>query len=362
MNLEVDIQLERSGFRLDARFESRESALGIFGPSGSGKTTLFLALAGLLKPNGGRIALDGRVLFDSANRIFIPPHKRNIGVVFQDARLFPHWTVEQNLRAGETSESKGENRPYLYDDVVELLSIRHLLDRSIFDLSGGEQQRIAIGRTLLSYPRLLLMDEPVTGLDASLKIQLLPFLAKVHRTLHIPTLLISHDLGDILQLTNHLLLVRGGSIVAHGTLETLSRDPDALNELKGANLVNLIHARVLAHDTQGGTTKLELHDGCGETIRMELSPHLSIGERVCAGIAANQIALAKQRVDSISMRNQIEGTVIEIIHASDRSICHLDTAAGLLFVEITAGTERELHLETGSKIWALFKGLALHPL
>ena len=360
MNLDVDIYLEQGSFRLDARFKSLESALGIFGPSGCGKTTLFRALAGLVKPDGGHIVLDGTTLYDSNRHLFIPPHKRNIGLVFQDARLFPHRTVEQNLRAGEAIPQRGEKRPYGFDDIVQLLNISHLVDRSISALSGGEQQRIAIGRALLSHPRLLLMDEPVAGLDASLKMQILPFLTKVHEALEIPTILINHDLGEILQLTDQLLLMRDGEVVGHNSLDKLARNPAMLQELKGADLTNLIRAKVKEHDHARGLTILELKSDPGQTIEMERMPDISVGSAVNIGVAANQIALAIRRIDAISMRNQLPGIVVNIVHAPDRSICHLNTAAGMLFVEITPGTEQDLRLSEGASIWVLFKGLAVH--
>ncbi|MDF7807603.1 molybdenum ABC transporter ATP-binding protein [Pontiellaceae bacterium B12219] len=362
MKLDVDIYLKQGSFLLDAEFKSFESALGIFGPSGCGKSTLFRALAGLVRPDGGHIVLDGEPLFDSAQHIFVPPHKRSIGLVFQDARLFPHWSVEQNLRAGEHIKQRVVDRPFSYADMVDLLDIGHLIERSVEQLSGGEKQRIAIGRTLLSNPRMLLMDEPVTGLDASLKMQILPFLTKVHQTLEIPTILISHDLGEILQLTDHLLLMREGRAVGCNTLEKLIRNPQTLKELKGADLTNLIRVRVKQHNENRGITELRVYDNPEEIIRMEWCPDYAPGTELTIGIAANQIALASERIESISMRNQLPGYVAQIVHASDRSICHIETSAGLLFAEITPGTEQDMNLKIGAPIWALFKGLSIQRL
>jgi len=359
MNLNVDIYLKQGKFLLDTRFRCLESALGIFGPSGCGKSTLFRALAGLVRPDGGRIELDGRVLFDADQQIFVKPHQRNIGLVFQDARLFPHWSVEQNLRAGERRNPGRTIRPYGFDDIVELLNIGHLIGRSVELLSGGEKQRIAMGRTLLAYPKLLLMDEPVAGLDVSLKMQILPFLSKVHRILSIPTVLISHDLSELLQLTDRLLLMRDGTVVGNDPLDKLARHPTTLRELKGTDLTNLLPLRVLKHDTARGTTTLVTESNPDAVIEMELASDLDIGESVNVGIAANQIALATRRIDSISMRNQLEGRVQHIVHAADRSICHLETPLGTLFAEITPGTERDMALAENEPVWVLFKSLAL---
>lgn len=362
MNLDVDISLKQGRFSLNARFKCVESALGIFGPSGCGKSTLFRMLAGLGRPDGGRISLNGECLFDAAGRIFVPPHKRNIGLVFQDARLFPHWSVEQNLRAGECIKKRSVNRPYGFGDIVDLLSISHLIGRSVEDLSGGEKQRIAIGRTLLARPRLLLMDEPVSGLDVSLKMQILPFLAKVHQSLEIPTILISHDLGEILQLTDRLLLMHDGSVVGDSTLDKLAQNPKTLQELKGADLTNLLNVRVQRHDKVRGVTVLALPNAPDCSIEMELIDHLPAGLAVNIGIAANQVALATRRISGISMRNQLPATVRNITHTQGRSLCYLDIPGGSLFAEITPGTEQELNLKVNASIWALFKSRSVQSI
>lgn len=362
MNLDVDIYLKQGQFLLDAEFKCFESAMGVFGHSGCGKSTLFRAIAGLVRPDGGHIVFNEKTLFDADRSIFVPPHKRGIGLVFQDARLFPHWSVEQNLRAGECLKDRVRNRPFSFDDIVDLLNIRHLIGREVTDLSGGEKQRIAIGRALLSNPRLLLMDEPVTGLDVSLKMQILPFLARIHTRLRIPTILISHDLGEILQLTDQVLLMRGGSVTGYGKLDRLVQRPETLRELKGADLTNLISVTVKNHQPDRGITHLLLPDDPRYIMGMELDSGLPVGKEINIGIAANQIALAADRIDTISMRNQLPGTVMKIVHAADRSICHIETPAGILFAEITPGTVHDMQLQEGSPVWALFKSMAIQRL
>lgn len=362
MKLDVDIYYKQGNFLLDAQFKCFESALGIFGPSGCGKSTLFRALAGLARPDGGHITLDGKPLFEASSRVFVPPHKRNIGLVFQDARLFPQWSVEQNLRAGEHVKKRIASRPYSYDDIIDLLNISHLIGRSVDELSGGEKQRIAIGRTLLSNPRLILMDEPVTGLDVSLKAQILPFLAKVHQSLKIPMILISHDLGEILQLTNQLLLMRDGAVAAHDSLERLVQKPESLMELRGADLTNMIHVRVKDHVADKGVTLLELPKNPEYILEMKRDTGLERGREISLGVAANQIVLAIGALGDISMRNQLPGCIAKIVHADDRSICHVETPAGILFAEITPGTERSMGLTEGTGVWVLFKGLSVERL
>lgn len=210
MHLVADVVLRLGRFTLDARLDCWSSALGISGPSGSGKSTLLRVIAGLAKPDSGYLELDGDVLFDSLEKIWVPPHLREIGVVFQDARLFPHWPTEKNLCAGMTGrESSGL---FSFEHIVNLLELRPLLGRAVENLSGGEKQRVALGRALLAHPRLLLMDEPVSGLDTGLKEQILPFLAKVHRELRLPCIMVSHDLPDILQLTDRLVVLNAGTV------------------------------------------------------------------------------------------------------------------------------------------------------
>ena len=207
MKLDVDFTLKQGDFCAHMNFKLTQRSSGVFGPFGAGKSTLFRALAGLIRPQTGHIILNDTPLFDAKRKICVPPHKRHIGLVFQDARLFPHWSVEKNLRAGECRQSSTAERPFSLREVTQLLAVENQLDRSVSGLSGGEQQRIALGRALLSNPRLLLMDEPVTGLDAQLKAQILPFLVLVNETFGVPSLFISHDLSDIQQLTDHLLLI-----------------------------------------------------------------------------------------------------------------------------------------------------------
>jgi molybdate transport system ATP-binding protein len=363
MQLEVNIQLEQGHFNLDVAFSCQHSALGVFGPSGCGKSTLFRALAGFAHPKQGSIAFAGQTLCDVDRGIFVPPHKRGMGLVFQDMRLFPHWSVEQNLKAAECLKDRVRNRPFGYDDVVDLLEIRELCQHRISQLSGGEQQRVAIGRTLLSNPRLLLMDEPVSGLDATLKAQILPFFTKIHRTFNIPALLVSHDLSDILQLTDNLLLLRDGRVVGMGALGELVKVPERLSAFQGAGLSSVLRARVLRHDADVGITELQVEgsadSGC---IVMECCDAVPEGETIVVGIPADQVALASNAVSGISMRNQLESRVRNVVKSEGRALCVLDTEIGPLFAEVTHGIEKQLELRPGNTIWALFKTLAVDHL
>ncbi len=204
--LDLDITFGRGSFSLRLQAKLTERVIGLFGRSGSGKTTAVHLVAGLLAPQQGRIALDGRTLFSAADRINVPAHRRRIGVVFQDTRLFPHLSVRNNLGYGQRLAPAGDRR-FGLDPIVELLELGSLLDRRPQHLSGGERQRVALGRALLSSPKLLLMDEPFAALDQRLMKQIIPFLQRVRDGVGIPIIYISHEISEVLQLADHLLVL-----------------------------------------------------------------------------------------------------------------------------------------------------------
>ncbi len=357
MQLEVNIEHCQGSFKMQCAFTCRTSALGVFGPSGSGKSTLLRAITGLIRPVSGTIRLDGRTLFDSHRGLFIPPHQRGIGVVFQDARLFPHWNVERNLRAGEINPERLNQRAFSFDEITALLNIRELLTRRVKDLSGGERQRIAIGRALLANPSLLLLDEPLNGVDESLKSQILPFFSMIHEQLKIPAILVSHALIDILTLTGNLLLLKNGRVVAHDTLSSLIESPDSLSAFDGSELTNLLTGRVLCHQPDSGITLVELTPG--RHVKISLCGHIPEGTEIRMGIHANQIALAPERIPNISMRNQLLATLRRVIHSERRSICSLECCGSRIFAEITPGTEHEIKIGIGGELWILFKSASV---
>lgn len=355
VDLKIDILTKQGDFVLDVAMHLTESAVGVFGHSGSGKSTLLRCLTGLTRPDCGRIELDGEVLFDSTRKVWVPPHKRRIGMVFQDARLFPHWSVEKNLHAGDRYLGPAD-KPYSETQVIELLQIGPLLKRSVRMLSGGEKQRVALARALLSYPRLLLMDEPVTGLDAALKKQILPFLNAVHRELDVPCMLVSHDLTEILQLSDELVLVEKGRLKGQGRLLELVKDPKTLRLLRGAGLMNVLPMLPMDHCEQSGTSSLIPRTAGNHTaiIRAEYCPGLPKHQTTLFGISPSEISLALRPVEGISLQNQLSGRVAHLVETPERSLCLVDVGC-LLMVEVTAQAVRELSLEPGADIWCLFK-------
>ncbi len=223
--LELDIQLAHGRFTLDVQACLQGPAIGVLGPSGCGKTTLLHCLAGLAAPDSGRIVMDGEVLFDRTAGVNIPVHRRGVGIVFQDARLFPHYTVRGNLQYAVKLARSAAAAPGL-EYVARLLEIEHLLERSVTNLSGGERQRVAIGRAILARPRLLLLDEPLSGVDNELKQEILPFLHRIRDVMDSPMVFVSHDQADLRTMCDELLVMNAGRAVAHGGCDGVLGEAD----------------------------------------------------------------------------------------------------------------------------------------
>ena len=221
--LAVDVEKRLGEFSLAAQFETAGGVTALFGASGSGKTSIISMIAGLMTPDRGRIALEGDVLFDSAKRTDVPAHRRRIGTVFQEGRLFPHLSVAQNLDYGRWMSGLDADAAER-ERVVGLLDIGHLLARRPGHLSGGERQRVAIGRALLTRPRLLLLDEPLASLDRARKLEILPYLAKLRDEAKVPMVYVSHQAGEIQRLASHVVRIEDGRISASGGLELLDAE------------------------------------------------------------------------------------------------------------------------------------------
>ena len=222
--LRVDITKQLGEFTLEASFTSEGRVTGLFGASGAGKTSLISMIAGLLKPDRGTIAIDDEILDDTAARVHVPPHRRRIGYVFQDARLFPHLDVAQNLDYGRRMNRLPDD-PAQRQRVTDLLDIGNMLDRRPGKLSGGERQRVALGRALLSKPRLLLLDEPLGSLDEGRKVEILPYLIRLRDEAGIPMVYVSHDAAELRQLATQIVMLRQGKVTAFGGVKVLTGTP-----------------------------------------------------------------------------------------------------------------------------------------
>ena len=216
----VDVEKQLGDFRLAASFTSNGLVTGLFGNSGAGKTSIINMIAGLVAPDRGRIALDGQDLDNTASNVHVPPHRRRIGYVFQDARLFPHLNVRQNLDYGRRMNGLAHDAA-VEKHTIDLLDIGHLLDRRPAQLSGGEKQRVALGRALLAKPRLLLLDEPLGALDDERKAEILPYFIRLRDETRVPMVLVSHDAGEMRQLATNVVMLKGGKVVAFGGVEVL---------------------------------------------------------------------------------------------------------------------------------------------
>ena len=254
--LEVDIQHRLGAFMLDAHFRSGRGLTALFGRSGAGKTSVVNAIAGLIRPQQGRIVIDGSVALDTERGICTPPHRRRIGYVFQEGRLFPHLTVRHNLLFGNWFAPDHERRNARLADVVDLLGIAALLDRRPARLSGGEKQRVAIGRALLSSPRLLLMDEPLASLDARRKDEILPYLERLRDEAGVPIVYVSHSVAEVTRLATTIVLMSDGQVRAVGPVQEIMGRAE-LYPLTGRFEAGAVLAvRVAAHDPQWSLTEL----------------------------------------------------------------------------------------------------------
>lgn len=362
--LEFDLQLRRAAWELNASARLEGGCVGLLGRSGSGKSSLLEMIAGIVRPSAGTLALDGRTLSDTASGVFVPAHERHVGLVFQEHLLFPHLSVEGNLRyAGRFGRWKRE-RPG-FDHIVDLLQLRPHLARDPETLSGGEKRRVALGRALLASPKLLLLDEPLTGLDEPLKADILALLQRVRDELRTPMVYVSHDLGEVLRLTNQLWLIDGGRIVGAGAYANLTQDATVLPHLLPLGLVNVLPMEIAEHERAAGCTRFVAPEGdAGVGERLELRGPLvdaPAGRRVALSIRPEDIALASAPVDLISVRNQIRGTVSRYVDHDGRSLIEIDAGMPLL-VEISTGSRHRLGLRPGVSTCCLIKATALQVL
>jgi molybdate transport system ATP-binding protein len=352
--LEVAIRhrFGRTGFALEAGFTAPgDGVTALFGPSGCGKSTILAAAAGLLRPQAGHIALDGTVLLDTARRIDLPPERRRCGLVFQDARLFPHLSVETNLRYGLKRAPQDATGPGL-DEVVALLDIAPLLPRRPGRLSGGERQRVALGRALLSRPRLLLMDEPLAALDAARRADVLPFLARLRDVARIPILYVTHALDEVDALADRMVLLEAGRVLAEGTVETLMARTDL--PLAARRDAGVLVACTVRSVTEGLATL----DFDGGVLVTTSRPGVA-GTRLRVRLRARDVAVATEEPRGISTRNVLPVTLVAIDEGTDAGDVFLRLVAGptALLARVTRDSVARLQLRAGMPLWALVKAV-----
>lgn len=355
--LEVDIEHPLGALAFSAKVEIDSHAVGIFGPSGAGKTSLLHFIAGLMKPKCGRIVLEDRVLCDTHKGVFVPVEDRRIGVVFQDARLFPHLSVRENLLYGR-KRMRARPQRLMVDEIVYLLDLEPLLDRDVHALSGGEAQRVSLGRTLLSEPSLLLLDEPLSALDKPLKAQIIPFLKRVRDTMDIPMMMVSHAMDEVMQLCSHVLLMKNGAVEGFSHVEALGSEQKMLAHLVEAGMRNVLTVLPDKADLDAGFQLALLdqrHGHAGHPVRIAL-PNWALPSSAPAQVTVrpSDIIIAANRLENVSVRNQFPARVRELVPVQGNVLLGLDIGS-TVWAEITRESAQYLNIEPGVEVMCLIK-------
>ncbi len=355
MSFDVDIALAQGRFQLDAKFSVPNGLTVLFGKSGSGKTTLINAVAGLLMPDRGRVRVGQRVLFDSEQKIALPAHKRRLGYIFQDARLFPHLSVHMNLVYGQRflPRSLGKTDP---EQIISLLGLEALLQRRPEQLSGGEKQRVAIGRALLAAPELLLADEPLTALDETRKLEILPYFERIRDELKLPVLYVSHAVSEVARLASTVVVLDQGRVTQVGSASEVLSDPQIV-PTGVRNVGSVITAQLLQHHVDG------LSELSCKGIPLFV-PRIDrpIGTVMRLRVAAHEIILSVKKPEGLSALNILPSTITDIHSGGGPgALVTLETAAGSLLARVTQRSVATLELEIGKPVFAVMKSVAIAP-
>jgi molybdate transport system ATP-binding protein len=387
--LKVRVVKQRDGFKLDVNFEApTPGVVALFGRSGCGKTTTIDIISGLLEADEARIELDGDVLEDTSARTGrdtradtatgahtaagafsrarterrVPPERRRIGYVFQDGRLFPHMSVLRNLRYGMTRAgrdargvSAASSQKIELEPIVSLLGLEPLLQRRPYQLSGGEKQRVSLGRALLSQPRMLLLDEPLAALDAARREEVLPYLERLRDNFSIPMVYVSHQFDEVLRLATHVVLMDGGRVLAQGTLNEVSLVP-ALRDIVGADSVGAVLDGVVRRvDASAGMADLQVGAGVlNVSVR-----RVGVGEHVRVQLLARDIILAVEAPRGLSVRNELRGVVVALADDEDEAVLvTVDVGGANVLSRVTRSAVGALGLRIGLAVWVLVKAVS----
>ncbi|MDD2364821.1 MAG: molybdenum ABC transporter ATP-binding protein [Desulfuromonadaceae bacterium] len=350
MKLSMNVNKSFGAFSLSTDFTVSGDCVGIFGASGSGKSTLVSMLAGFLKPDSGSIHLDGECLYSSEKRINVKPELRRISMVFQQHNLFPHLSVMENLLYG-FKRCRKEHRTIDFDTLTDVLKLQGLLGRGVANLSGGEKQRVALGRAILANPRLLLMDEPLSALDDSLRFQIIPYLKSVSEQFAIPYIFISHSLIEMRMMTDTVLAFENGRMIEQSSSEQLARNRMGKSP---AGYINLLHLGVPA-------------ESAGHFVYPwgRASLHISAGSdraEPMAELSSKEIILFKQHPEAISARNLLKCTVRSLFSSGRKIGIELDCAGNPLVAEVVEEAVKELGVFPGVTVYAAMKASAFRIL
>jgi molybdate transport system ATP-binding protein len=347
--LAIDLYLPLDRFVLSVAVELGRTA-AVLGPSGAGKSSLLEAVAGLRRARGS-VILERTVLQDTSRGIFLPPERRRIGYVPQEALLFPHLSVRANLQFGSGRETAGPGSPPFldYGGLVDALELGSLLRRFPRHLSGGERRRVALGRALLAAPRLLLVDEPTAGLDPRRARRALGQIRDLTERFHVPLLVVTHREEEARTLAQDIVVLEEGRVIAAGATSRVLRDPEVLAERAEEVSENVVVGRVLAHDPEGGVTRVQLRDG--PEVAIPYQSKLAQGLELLLALRAEEIMLATENPRGLSARNAWSGHIDEVIPAHGSVYVRV----GDWLIHVTPAAARELNLAKGSPVWLVVK-------
>ena len=357
MLLEMNVNLHRGHFNLNTQFSIDDTTSGLFGKSGAGKSTVLGLIAGTLQPQKGQIVLDGKILFDSNKGIFVPHEHRPVGAVLQFDSTNAKETVRDNL-TDTFNRTLKQRRIFKLDFLIELLELGTTLDYDIELLSAGERQRVTLARSLLKAPKLLLLDETFAAIGNDFRRQLLPILKRLQYEMGLPVLYASQSLGEILELTDLLIVLEQGKVLHKGSLLEVAKHENMLRYLGIRQIDNLLPVTIRSHDSEAGYS---LADSFGTPLTLPLRPHLRIGSQAQVSICSNDIALSRHYINGISIQNQIKGQICALIPNGESLIVQVDCGATLL-ADITPGGCRDMALKEGDDIHCLIKTRAINYL
>jgi molybdate transport system ATP-binding protein len=353
-SLSVNARVSYEGFCLDVdQHIELDGVTGLFGPSGGGKSTLLRVIAGFERSTVGRVEFAGETWLDSDHGSFVPPHRRQVGYVFQDGRLFEHLSVESNLRyAADRSRTGGENIEF--GELLGTLDLRPLLERSSALLSGGERQRVALARALMTQPRLLLLDEPLAALDASRKGEILPYLEALQRRFGIPTVYVSHAIDEVAELSDRVIVLDQGRVKAAGDAAEILNRPEVQSPASRFEVITLLDTKLVEHMPELQLTRL---DHGGQLIVVPELAGRSKGDRVRLHIRAGDVALATSKPEGLSFRNVLNGVIagVEADVGGAFVTASIDIDGALLRAHVTRQAVQELGLAPGLPVYALLK-------
>ena len=349
--LHIDVKKQLGTLPLEAHLDiPSQGVTALFGLSGSGKSSLINLVSGLINPDEGVISLNDRELFNSTENVCVPINQRNIGYVFQDARLFPHYTVNGNLRYGMKNTSKDE-----FNYIVELLGIGHLLKRYPITLSGGEKQRVAIGRALLTDPEILLMDEPLSALDLPRKRELMNYLERLSKEINIPILYVTHSLDELLRLAERVVLLTNGKVEAYDVLENIWESPLFLPWKQENEQSAVLSLPVFMHNPSYKMTALSIGDQNIWINQVEAQ----INEKVRICIHSSDVSISLNKVEQSSIRNTLYGRIVRILELENRVDLKLDIGGKHLWASISKWSFHDLALQLGQLVYAQIKAISV---